>query len=315
MSYELKFKRYDSATINSLVGLNGEIFIDTTKKTLVVQDGATTGGSVLATEAYVDAQLTTSTLRLNTLTASTITVTSVATLNSGVVITYEPATSTGAAIQVTAKNSQGGANYADFLKVTNSAAGASRNIKSFRLTSTGDIEVINAAYTTALATLTDTGNFSTYGSINPGAWIAGQVIKDTMLDNSQITVVSTTIAPSGTNTNFITYNYTPVSAQSYLIIHVHISRYEPQGTTDDSWYSVLQVDGAEISYGYQMVNDNGTGTSGRSGVLFPLTGRYTNSSTASKQIQVAARRDTADDSIIIDNSATAIWLRITEIAR
>ena len=64
-----------------------------------------------------------------------------------------------------------------------------------------------------------------------------------------------------------------------------------------------------------MVNDNGNGTSGRSGVLFPLMGRYTNSSTSAKQIQVGARRDSADDSITIDNSATSMWLRITEVAR
>jgi len=46
-----------------------------------------------------------------------------------------------------------------------------------------------------------------------------------------------------------------------------------------------------------------------------LTGRYTNSSTSTKQIQVGARRDSADDGIIIDNSPTSMWLRITEIAR
>jgi hypothetical protein len=64
-----------------------------------------------------------------------------------------------------------------------------------------------------------------------------------------------------------------------------------------------------------MVNLTNNGTSGRSGVLFPLTGRYTNSSTSTKQIQIGARRDAADDSITFVNSSTSIWLRITEIAR
>ena len=163
--------------------------------------------------------------------------------------------------------------------------------------------------------LTNDGNITTKGTIVPGAYSAGQVIKDVILSNSEVTVVSTTIAPSGTSTNFITYNYTPVSASSYLIVHYHLSKYQPHGTTDDSWYSQLLVDGAEIAYGWQMVNDNGSGTSGRSGVLFPLTGRYTNSSTSAKQIQVAARRDASDDSILIDNTATSMWLRITEVAR
>ena len=144
---------------------------------------------------------------------------------------------------------------------------------------------------------------------------AGSVLKDTMLDNSQVTVVSTTAGSTGSMVNFITYSYTPVSSSSYLIVHIHISKYTMAGTTDDSWFSQINVDGSEIAYGWQMVNDNGTGTSGRSGVLFPLTGRYTNSNTNAKTIGIAARRDSADDSISIDNSSTAIWLRITEVAR
>ena len=162
------------------------------------------------------------------------------------------------------------------------------------------------------AYLDTSGNF--YANRFVGA-SAGSVLKDTMLSNSEVTVVSTTIAATGSNVDFITYSYTPVSSSSYLIIHIHISKYEQSGTTDDSWFSVLRVDGAEIAYGWQKVNDDANGTSGRSGVLFPLTGRYTNSSTSAKTISVAARRDTADDSITINNSSTGIWLRITEVAR
>lgn len=230
-------------------------------------------------------------------------------------VTYTPSTITGSAIQIAAANTRGGTGYADVLQLTNTSGGATNPNKTIRLNITGGIEVIDSNYGNNIFMITDGGNVSSKGTITPGAYSPGQVIKDTMLSNSEVTVVSTTIAPSGTNTNFITYNYTPVSASSYLVVHFHLSRYEPQGTTDDSWFSILSVDGTEISYGWQMVNDNGTGTSGRSGVLFPLTGRYTNSSTSTKQIQVAARRDAADDSIIITNSSTAIWLRITEIAR
>ena len=230
-------------------------------------------------------------------------------------VTYTPPTTTGSAIQIAAANTRGGTGYADVLQFTNTSGGATNPNKTIRVNITGGIEVIDSNYGNNIFTITDGGNVSSKGTITPGTYAAGQVIKDTMLSNSEVTVVSTTIAPSGTNTNFITYNYTPVSASSYLVVHFHLSRYEPQGTTDDSWFSILSVDGTEISYGWQMVNDNGTGTSGRSGVLFPLMGRYTNSSTSTKQIQVAARRDAADDSIIITNSSTAIWLRITEIAR
>jgi hypothetical protein len=81
-------------------------------------------------------------------------------------------------------------------------------------------------------------------------------------------------------------------------------------TGNESWYSVLMVAGNEIAYGFQK-----TTNAFRTGTLFPLTGRYTNTSTSAKTIAVAARRDTSDDSFTIDNSATAIWLRITEVAR
>ena len=231
------------------------------------------------------------------------------------VVYYTPATTDNAAIHVLAANTKGGTGYADVFKLTNLSGGATNPNKWIRINPTGNLEVVNSAYNMASAVLTDAGNLTTAGTITPGAWTAGQVIKDTILSNSEVTVVSTTIATSGSTTNFVTYNYTPVSASSYLIVHFHLSKYTPAGTTDDSWYSQLQVDNSEIAYGWQMVNNDGTGTSGRSGVLFPLMGRYTNSSTSAKQIQVAARRDSADDSITIDNSATSMWLRITEVAR
>jgi hypothetical protein len=82
------------------------------------------------------------------------------------------------------------------------------------------------------------------------------------------------------------------------------------GTGNDSYFSRIKVDGSEITYSRQStVNGN------RTGVLFPLTGRYTNSNTTAKSIVVACRRDSADDSITIVNSSSSMWLRITEIAR
>lgn len=156
-----------------------------------------------------------------------------------------------------------------------------------------------------------TGNLSIAGALIPSAWTAGQVIKDIMLSNTEVTVSTTTIATSGTDTDFVTYSYTPVSSNSYLIIHYHLASYDfSGGTGNDSYISRIKVDGGEITYGTQStVNGN------RTGVLFPLTGRYTNSNTTAKSIVVACRRNSADDSITIVNSSTSMWLRITEIAR
>ena len=319
-------------TANGSIGTNGQ-FLSSNGSVVYWQDTPglavydesntllTTVSAVLATNINDLADVDTATTppaNNNLLTWSNTTSTWVPSSNlslKSLGVTYTPATTTGAALTLTAANTQGGTGYADFLKVINSSTGATANSKTFRLSSTGGLEIINNAYTNTIAALTDGGNLLTAGTITPGAWTAGQVIKDTMLSNAEVTLVSTTIAATGSDVDFITYNYTPVSSSSYLIVHIHISKYTNGGTTDDSWYSVLKVNGTEIAYSWQMVNDNNIGTSGRSGVLFPLTGRYTNSNTATKTISVAARRDAADDSMTIDNSATSMWLRITEVAR
>ena len=136
-----------------------------------------------------------------------------------------------------------------------------------------------------------------------------------MLSNTEVTISTTTIATSTSDTDFLTYSYTPVSSNSYLVIHYHLGNYDFTGGSGlDSYYSRIKVDGAEIVYAYQSTGATNNNAF-RTGVLFPLTGRYTNSSTTAKSIVVACRRASADDSITISNSATSMWLRITEIAR
>jgi hypothetical protein len=156
-----------------------------------------------------------------------------------------------------------------------------------------------------------TGNVVFTGFVKPSAWRAGQVINDIMLSNTEVTISTTTIATSSSDTDFLTYSYTPLSSTSYLVIHYHLANYDfSGGTGNDSYISRIKVDGGEITYSTQStVNGN------RSGVLFPLTGRYTNSNTTAKSIVVACRRNSADDNITITNSSTSMWLRITEIAR
>ena len=155
------------------------------------------------------------------------------------------------------------------------------------------------------------GNLAVGGFIKPNAWRAGQVVNDIMLSNTEVTISTTTIATSNSDTDFLTYSYTPLSSSSYLVIHYHLASFSFEGGTgNDSYFSRIKVDGSEITYSRQStVNGN------RTGVLFPLTGRYTNSNTTAKSIVVACRRDSADDSITIVNSSSSMWLRITEIAR
>jgi hypothetical protein len=156
-----------------------------------------------------------------------------------------------------------------------------------------------------------TGNVVFTGFVKANAWRPGQVVNDIILSNTEVTISTTTIATSTSDTDFLTYSYTPLSSTSYLVIHYHLANYDfSGGTGNDSYISRIKVNGSEITYSTQStVNGN------RSGVLFPLTGRYTNSNTTAKSIVVACRRNSADDSITITNSATSMWLRITEIAR
>lgn len=86
---------------------------------------------------------------------------SLLTASAGVSIT--PPTGSGAdkvGTIVSGSNTNGGTDYLDFLKATNTAAGATNINKYFRLNSTGQIEIVNSAYTGVIFTLTDTGTLN-----------------------------------------------------------------------------------------------------------------------------------------------------------
>lgn len=75
-------------------------------------------------------------------------------------VNYTPATTVNSAIMITAANTQGGSVYADFLKITNSSGGATNPNKTFRLNSTGGIEIINSAYNAQIMSVSDAGAMS-----------------------------------------------------------------------------------------------------------------------------------------------------------
>ena len=89
-----------------------------------------------------------------------------ATNTANVNVTYNPTSTTGAGITVTAKDTQGGIGYADFLRVTNTTSGATNPNKTFRLNSTGAIQIVNSAYSAILFSLTDSGDTVTSGIID-----------------------------------------------------------------------------------------------------------------------------------------------------
>jgi hypothetical protein len=54
----LQFRRTTTSGLASITGQAGELVVDTTKKTITVHDGATAGGTPVATESYVSTALT-----------------------------------------------------------------------------------------------------------------------------------------------------------------------------------------------------------------------------------------------------------------
>jgi hypothetical protein len=71
--------------------------------------------------------------------------------------------STTAFIDVSGSNTVGGTGYTDFIRVTNTAAGATNPNKTFRINNTGEFEIVNSAYGAIIFTLTDAGVLSTPG--------------------------------------------------------------------------------------------------------------------------------------------------------
>ena len=139
---------------------------------------------------------------------------------------------------------------------------------------------------------------------------AGQFLNMEVLTDADLTFTNTTINSSSYQTiNSLTY--TAVSSSSYIIVEYNVA-YDIDGLGGDSFGSRVQVESTILQTQFQQFGDtNGGGT--RSGTLFPIMARYTNTSTGSKTIVIEARRVSADDDINIDS--VNAFLKITEIAR
>ncbi len=150
------------------------------------------------------------------------------------------------------------------------------------------------------------------GVVTQTAWAPGEIIKTTVLVGSDLTGSNPTTINSTSDTDVASYSYTPVSSSSYILIEFQ-TRYTIAGAAEDNYISRIAVDGAEQTYGQQYwINGAGGGT--RSGVLFPLMARYTNSNTSAKTISVTVRRGVSDDNATVQKDSTTV-MKITEIGR
>jgi hypothetical protein len=152
-----------------------------------------------------------------------------------------------------------------------------------------------------------TGDVTATGTIRSAA--AGQVLNITMLPPNATGAV---LVNSSSFTNVAQVTYTPVSSNSFILIE-YATAYEIPGSNTDSFQSEINIAGTQITYGYQQYTGT-AGGGGRSGSLFPLMGRYTNSATTAITINVNARRILSDDNFSVYRDASS-WFKITEIAR
>jgi hypothetical protein len=143
---------------------------------------------------------------------------------------------------------------------------------------------------------------------------AGDIIKMSAYNASDLSMISIGIN-SYSYTEIGSTTYTPKSSNSYLVFEFNVNYYIDSLTiADDDFYSQITVDGDEITFSRQIFQ-NGEGGGTRSGVLFPLFGRYTNSSTTPKTISIKAKRGNTDDALIIIANSVSGILRVTEVAR
>jgi hypothetical protein len=172
--------------------------------------------------------------------------------NGQVVVTYTPATATGVGITVSAANTQGGTGYADFLRATNTSTGATNPSKTFRLNSTGGIEVVNSAYNSLILSLTDTGGLSVLGpisvsgkqAVNGPAFSAypSSGTAQTVTSGSQQKILFGT-EEYDTNGNFVSSRFTP-TVEGYYQLNAAI-RLDGGGPGTGECMIVIYKNGAE----------------------------------------------------------------------
>jgi hypothetical protein len=125
----------------------------------------------------------------------------------GNILIVPSSSGTGQAILVSGSNTVGGSTYIDFLRATNTSAGAVTPTKTFRLTNSGSFEIVNSAYTTTIYTLDDLGNMITAGGMN----ISGPSIVGKMSERITMSSAGTGSVTFDTTNNSIFYNNGPTA--------------------------------------------------------------------------------------------------------
>jgi len=158
------------------------------------------------------------------------------------------------------------------------------------------------------------GNVNVDGYVLAQTFLPGQVINVSMFSNTDLAQNATITVSATATVNIFSIDFTPKYSNSYLIIEYQ-TNYSLAGNGDDAAFGFLKVNDVRISQTYQKwVATTAGGGGTRSGVLFPLIGRYTNANTTTKTIDVDLYNGTVGDPITV-SSDISTWLKITEIGR
>ena len=142
----------------------------------------------------------------------------------------------------------------------------------------------------------------------------GAVVRQLALSYSDLGLVyqSTTAISSSTYTTIASYSYSPIYSNSDIIVEYSCA-YTVGGGLGDTFLTVITIEATEITYGKQ-VWTNGAGGGTRSGTLFPLIGKYTNTDLTAKTFVVSGKQAGSDDTLTVYNDA-GTRMRITELLR
>lgn len=179
--------------------------------------------------------------------AGNLTITGNTTINKKTVITYTPSTTENSAIHITAANTQGGAGYADFLKVNNNShPGVTNGSKTFRLNSAGGLEVINSAYSSLLFSISNEGYVT--ASNQPFARVYLQGVSTYTVTNGQVIVFNNAVENVGSCYSTSTGRFTAPIAGKYLCMSA-IELIVPN--TDWTFNYILYKNGSGVAGVYE----------------------------------------------------------------
>jgi hypothetical protein len=114
---------------------------------------------------------------------------------------------TGQAILVSGSNTVGGSTYIDFLRATNTSAGAVTPTKTFRLNNSGAFEIINNAYNNVIYSLDDSGTQVLGGGLN----VATSTVLGKISERIIMSSAGTGSVTFDTTNNSIFYNNGPTA--------------------------------------------------------------------------------------------------------